>query len=371
MISRSFMVIMIGSLLATPILLAQQVPGVQGCVGAGCDEPVEVPGVQGCVGMGCKCTQEQVDGGMVDTDLGCRKNCKAAEAMEAYKRHLEDALDLWKEADEQGDNALEEFHEAGDDILKELGVGGIAKTAEEVLPRIGEHVLKETGTVKVLLRELPVAAEGAITVATTLAETAAAIYNVSTAVDNLDYATQSQAKTLSIAEAKWKKALDDLEHAKASEAACEAANKSLDEKVKADRALELQARRYMERGGVIGPDGRIVEVYYVGNQEFRDAKSALDAAKELVAHRQSGALDGRGVPGWAALTAARTVAGVPVDERTEAIKYIALAEAHIRKGTASVVARLKQYQTMRAQLHALRAQIDATGDSTHKPGRTK
>jgi len=359
-IIKNLLIVSIGLMLAPPVLLAQQVPGVQGCVGAGCDAPVEVPGVQGCVGMGCKCSQAQLDGGMVDTELGCRKNCKAAEAMDAYKRDLKIATGLWEDADEEGDRALEEFHETGDEILKEMGLGGIGKTAEETLPKIGEHILEETGTAKTLLIELPQTAEIPITVGTTLVEMGTAVHHVSAAVDNLDYATQSEAEMRARGDQKWKQALENLERAKADEAACAAANKALDEKVKADRALEKQARRYMEEGGIIGPDGRVTKVYYVGNQEFRDAGRALDAAKELVAHRkQSGALDRRGVPARAALMPGLTVAGAPADEIKEAITDISIAETHIRKGMTSVADRLKQYQKMRKQLRALRSQIQA------------
>ncbi len=363
MITRFVFAIGISLVLAVPASQAQQVPGVQGCVGSTCDKPVEIPGVQGCVGLGCKCSQAQLDGGMVDTGLGCRKKCddtKVSEAMEAYKRDLKIATGLWKDADEEGDRALEEFRETGDDILKEMGVGGIGKAAEETLPKIGEHVLEETGTAKALLIELPQTAEIPITVGTTLVEMGTAVHHVSAAVDDLDYATQSEAEMRARGDQKWKQALDDLERAKAEETACKAANKALDEKVKADRALEKQARRYMEEGGIIGPDGRVTKVYYVGNQEFRDAKRALDAAKELVAHRkQSGALDRRGVPTRATLTADLTVAGAPANEVKQAITDISVAEAHIRQGTTSVINRLKQYQKMRKQLRALRSQIQA------------
>lgn len=363
MITRFVFAFGMGLVLAVPASQAQQVPGVQGCVGSTCDKPVEIPGVKGCVGLGCKCSQAQLDGGMVDTELGCRKKCdsaKVTEAMEAYKRDLKIATGLWEDADEQGDRALEEFHETGDEILKEMGVGGIGKTVEETLPKIGEHVLEETGAAKTLLIELPQAAEIPITVGTTLVETGVTIHHVSAAVDNLDYATQSEAEMRARGDQKWKQALDNLERAKAEEAGCEAANKALDEKVKADRALEKQARRYMEEGGIIGPDGRVTKVYYVGNQEFRDAQHALDAAKELVAHRkQSGALDRRGGPARAAFTPGLTVAGAPADEVKQAINDISVAEAHIRQGTTRVVNRLNQYQKMRRQLRALRSQIQA------------
>lgn len=53
MICKNFLIVSIGLMFAIPVSYAQQVPGVQGCVGAGCDAPVAVPGVQGCVGMGC------------------------------------------------------------------------------------------------------------------------------------------------------------------------------------------------------------------------------------------------------------------------------------------------------------------------------
>ncbi len=43
----------LSALMIAPPSQAANVPGVQGCVGATCDAPVEIPGVKGCVGLGC------------------------------------------------------------------------------------------------------------------------------------------------------------------------------------------------------------------------------------------------------------------------------------------------------------------------------
>jgi hypothetical protein len=69
MISRLLLAIGIISVFAVPTSQAAQVPGVQGCVGAGCDTPVAVPGVQGCVGLGCEqCDQDALNKAKAERD---------------------------------------------------------------------------------------------------------------------------------------------------------------------------------------------------------------------------------------------------------------------------------------------------------------
>ncbi|MGH9426782.1 MAG: hypothetical protein ACRD2L_10845, partial [Terriglobia bacterium] len=224
-----------------------------------------------------------------------KKKCDATKAWEEYERDLKIVIGLWEDAEEDGDRALEEFNEAGEEILSELGVGGGAKIAEETVPKITEHVLHKTGVAKGLLTELPPVAEGVtagVGVVVPFLEGCAAVYNLNVVTNNLDYATRSQAKMYARADEKWKQVLADLERAKAEDKKCEDENKALDEKVKAEQELEKAARRYMEQGGLITPDGRVIDVYYVGNKDFRDADAALEAAKQLVTRRrQSGYLE--------------------------------------------------------------------------------
>lgn len=321
-----------------------------------------------CRSTDCPCTSAQIKEGMENTAKGCRKKCRATKAWEDYKRDLKIVLGVWEDADADGDRALDEFNEAGSEIITELGIGGVAKTGEETVPKIAELTLHKTGIAKGLLKALPEGAETAtvgVGVVVPLAEDAAALYNTNTAIDNLNYATQSQAKMYAQADEKWKQALADLARAKEEEQQCEAENKALDEKLKAEQDLEKAARHYMEQGGLIMPDGRVIDVYFVGNKEFRNANEALEAAKQLVTQRrQSGYLDRQPVRHRVVLAWSKRIADsssetyvVTSEEAKKAIKFIEIAEGHIHQGATITVKELKLYQEIRERLLSIRTRI--------------
>jgi tetratricopeptide (TPR) repeat protein len=295
---------------------------------------------------------------------------KAKKAWDDYRRDERVFSELYKNAMDDGDRALEDFVEQGNEILQEQGVGVGFKLSEEIVPKIAEHVVEKTGAAEsalgtALMRDLAPEIEGASSAtgnALVLVEEAAALKTLSTALDNLDYAQRSEDKFIARADDKWEKALDDLKRALAAEQECA----DLKKKAEAEDRLEKQARRYIEVDGAIGPDGTVKEIYYVGNKEYKDATQALDAAKQLLSRRsgQSGALSLQPLMTFVALQSTPAPSGQPTEAHSvaradikEAMRQLKNADRQIKTGTLFVVRDLKKSAQLRRNLDSIRSRM--------------
>jgi hypothetical protein len=295
--------------------------------------------------------------------------CDSLAAWNDYKRDLKIVEGIWDDAEKDSERSLEEFNEAGKEIEKELLIGLSAKVAEETVPKFAEHVLEETKTATALIKDLPTAGAGEFFIAgagvmVPLTEAAAATYNLQVALNNFDNASRSQANMYLRADEKWKQLLADLKRAQECDAKAGA-------DAEAEQELEKRARRYMEQGGIITPDGRVIDVYFVANKEYRDANAALEAAKKLVtARRQSGALTRQPFLRFAAFAPNANLADpsaqnylITAGAAQESIRKINLAEEHLRRGTTLIVKELKEYGSLRQNLRSIRSRM-GTGAAT-------
>ena len=329
-----------------------------------------------CVGF-CRCCGQ--------TKCFCQAVCecdeKAKKAWEDYQRHLKVVLDLYDNAFDNGDKSLERFTEDMNDILKEMGAPGTsiypkgvtssadwAELSREEVKLAAEEAARRARAAKSglanPLSEAPKAATPVSVVAeviATIVELALYSKEVYDTTNNLNYATASEAKQFAQAHEKWEQALNDLKQALAKEKECEDVKKKLD----AEERLEKHASHYVQTMGLIKPDGSVVDVYYVGGKEYKDAKEALEAAKNLLRAQSQSRFSDRQLLMWVtslvqsgqAANSSSDTYRVPREKVEQALQQVTVAETHLRNGASLIRDELANYGRIRTELRVVRSQM--------------
>jgi hypothetical protein len=283
--------------MATSSSHAQQVPGVQGCVGSGCTGPVAVPGVQGCVGMGCKpCDDEALKKAKAERDKWLKIYKEQVAAAEDTRQREAEALDdarkeFNKFAEKIADKGVvvvdKKIYNVPDEVVvawKEAKISNSSAPATEKFLKLTkmylEELFKEAGYKTAVNRAkwIDTAASGVLMDAKVLMKLKEAEFHAEQAYKQWLLAYESLMKAR-LAEDKARRLEAQCKTQQGSRQAQEPAPEEGD-KTSGEREAE-QAQKMMEQwkaveGGFLDAEG-----------DFHDADTAFEEALSIVQERQS------------------------------------------------------------------------------------